>query len=150
MRLNARIPQRPAPLRAAQRALLGSMLLYLLASLAHFLHNASELQHYPHMPPWLSGTAVMGAWLALSALGALGYWLYRSVSTSWGLLLIALYGLCGLDALAHYAVAPFAAHTLAMHATIIGEALAGVALAAVVLRYRPVLMRVQVRVRSRA
>ena len=150
MQLSLRMLERSAARRAAERALLGWMLVYLLASLVHFVHNARELKHYPHMPPWLSGAAVMGAWLALSALGAVGYWLYRSRSALWGLALIALYGLCGLDALAHYAVAPFAAHTLTMHVTILGEALAGVALAGVVLRYSPVLMRVQVRVRSRA
>jgi hypothetical protein len=135
---------------AAERTLLRLLTIYALASLAHFAHNALELNHYPHMPPWLTASAVMAAWLALSALGLCGYWLYRRGSDTAGLALIVLYGLCGLDALAHYLVAPFAAHGAAMHASILGEALAGVALAAGALLYRPVLMRVQARVRSRA
>jgi hypothetical protein len=146
----ARAPEPASAARQGERTLLGVLVIYALASLAHFAHNALELPHYPNMPVGLSASRVMGAWLALSALGLGGYWLYRRGSPAAGLALIVLYGLCGLDALAHYLVAPFAAHSAAMHASILAEALAGTALAAVALRYSPVLMRVQVRVRSRA
>jgi hypothetical protein len=130
--LSAKRPARAqaAAARAgAEQALRCLMGVYFLASLGHFAHNALELHRYPHMPAWLSGTTVMGAWLALTALGLAGYGVYRSLSAALGLALIGLYGLLGLDALAHYAVAPFAAHTWPMHASILGEALAGLLLA---------------------
>jgi len=133
----------------AARALPLVMLAYAAASLVHFAHNATHLQDYPHMPPWLTPARVYGAWAALTALGVCGYWLARRVSPAAGLLLIALYGLCGFGGFEHYALAPMRAHSAAMNASIVAEAVAAAVLLWYLARYRPVLMRVQARVRSR-
>ena len=133
----------------ADRALPFVMLAYAAASLVHFAHNATHLQEYPHMPPWLTPVRVYAAWAALSALGACGYWLARRGSPAAGLVLIGVYAVCGFGGLEHYALAPLGAHSAAMNASIVAEALAAAVLLWYVGRYSPVLMRVQARVRSR-
>jgi hypothetical protein len=125
------------------------MLVYVAASLLHFVHNGIHLHDYPHMPAWLTSAGVYAAWGAISALGACGYWLYRRRSAGAGRLVIGIYGLCGLGALEHYALAPVAAHSWLMNLSIAAEALAAAALLLWVVRYSPLLMRVQARVRSR-
>lgn len=102
------------------------MLLYLVviygvASLIHFVHNAIYLHDYPKMPTWLTSLGVYAAWLVVAAVGSVGYGLYRWGARRLGLVVTAIYALMGLDSLGHYVVAPLAAHTLAMNVTILGE-----------------------------
>ena len=105
------------------------VLAYALCSLIHFVHNAEFLAEYPNMPAWLSRGGVYLAWLGLTAIGALGYVLFRNGYRVAGLLLVAVYGFLGLDSLGHYTLAPFSAHTAAMNLTIVAD----VATAALVL-----------------
>ena len=58
------------------------------------------------------------AWLALAAVGAAGWVLYRTGRRLAGLVLIGAYAAFGFDGLLHYTRAPFAAHTPAMNFTI--------------------------------
>ncbi len=96
-------------------------LLYAAASLVHFAHNAEYLSAYPNLPAWLTHNEVYGAWLCITAVGALGYLLHHRGKTVLGLLLIGVYAAIGLDGLLHYGRAPFADHTAAMNATILFE-----------------------------
>ena len=105
--------------RPPERAWLGRLLLlYLAASLLHFVHNAEYLADYPNLPAWLGRADVYLAWLALAAIGAVGWTLYRFGWRLAGLLLIGVYAGFGFDGLLHYTRAPFAAHTQAMNFTI--------------------------------
>ena len=103
------------------RALPGLLVLYGLASLAHFVHNAEYLVDYPNLPAWLSRLHIYGAWCGITALGVAGYTLYRRGRTFIGLSVMAVYGALGFDGLLHYGRAPFAAHTAAMNLTIWSE-----------------------------
>jgi hypothetical protein len=96
-------------------------LLYAVASLIHFAHNAEYLSAYPNLPAWLTRYEVYGAWLCIIAIGVLGYALHHRGKTLLGLLLIGVYAAIGLDGLLHYGRAPFADHTAAMNATILFE-----------------------------
>jgi hypothetical protein len=110
--------------------LVALLALYCATSLAHFVHNAHFLADYPNMPAWLSPLQVMGAWLAVTAVGVLGWVVTR---TGWplpGLLLIAAYAGLGFDGLAHYTLAPMAAHSPAMNLTIWSEVVAAALLLA--------------------
>ena len=107
---------------------------YCCASLAHFVHNAEYLSQYPNMPVWLSRPRVYGAWLAITAIGALGLAVARSRYAVAGFLLIAIYAALGFDGLGHYALAPMTSHTLAMNLTIWVEVAAAAALLAFALR----------------
>ena len=109
---------------------LALMALYCAASLAHFVHNAQFLAEYPNMPAWLSPLQVMGAWLAVTAVGALGWLLTRTPWPLPGLLLIGAWAGLGFDGLAHYTLAPVSAHSLAMNLTIWSEVVAAALLLA--------------------
>jgi hypothetical protein len=100
-------------------AVLGT--LYAVASLIHFAHNAEYVTAYPNLPAWLTRYEVYGAWLGITAIGALGYTLHHRGNTLLGLLLIGVYAAIGLDGLLHYGRAPFEDHTWAMNATILFE-----------------------------
>lgn len=105
--------------RPPERAWLGGLLLlYLAASLLHFVHNAEYLANYPNLPAWLDRADVYLAWLGLAAIGAAGWALYRLGWRLAGLLLIGVYAGFGFDGLLHYTRAPFAAHTQVMNFTI--------------------------------
>jgi hypothetical protein len=107
--------------------------LYGLASLAHFVHNAEYLGGYPNLPAWLSRSQIYGAWCGISAVGLVGYTLYRRGRAGIGFWLLVLYTSLGFDGLLHYRRAPVAAHTGAMNLTIWFEVVAAaLALMAVV------------------
>lgn len=102
--------------------------IYFLASLAHFTHNAEYIAYYPNMPHWLTREHVYLAWLAVTAVGALGLAVARSRLPAIGIVLIGLYGAFGLDGLAHYTLALCSEHTLATNVTIWSEAISGLVL----------------------
>ena len=91
------------------------LLLYLVASLAHFTHNAEYLSDYPNLPPWLTRGGIYLVWLAEASLGILGYVLYRFGWRLAGLALVGVYAAFGFDGLLHYTRAAFDAHTFAMN-----------------------------------
>jgi hypothetical protein len=108
------------------------LLPYGAASLFHYSHNAEFLSDYPNMPAWLSPALVYGAWLGVTALGLVGYFLVRRGFQLAGLAVLGVYGALGLDGLGHYTLAPLSAHTFAMHMSIWVEAITGVLLLATV------------------
>jgi hypothetical protein len=112
----------------------GLLVLYLGASLVHFVHNAEHVHDYPNLPEWISRAGVYGSWVAVTLVGILGYALYRAQRYASGLVLIGLYAALGFGGLLHYARAPFDAHTAAMNFTILFEFVAALALLAAVLR----------------
>ena len=101
--------------------LLGLLLLYVVASLVHFTHNAEYLTDYPNLPPWLTRGGVYLAWIGETSLGLLGYVLYRFGWRLTGLALVGVYAAFGFDGLLHYTRAPFEGHTTAMNFTILFE-----------------------------
>jgi hypothetical protein len=109
---------------SASRVLLALLLLYAAASLLHFVHNAEYLADYPNLPASWSRAEVYAAWCALTAVGVVGYVLYRRGKRRPGLALLAIYAAIGFAGLLHYTRAPPGHHTTAMNATIWAEALA--------------------------
>ena len=104
------------------------MIVYGAASLLHFLHNAIYIRAYPNLPKWITPFWISASWCAITAVGALGYWIYRRVSRLGGLLIIGIYALLGFGGLDHYVIAPMSAHSIAMNATILAEVAAASAL----------------------
>ena len=114
--------------------------LYGLASLVHFVHNAEFLDGYPNLPAWLSRSQIYGAWCGITAVGLVGYTLYRRGRAGIGLSLLVLYTSLGFDGLLHYRRAPVVAHTVAMNLAIwlevVAAALALMAVVTVAARVR--------------
>lgn len=101
--------------------LLPALVTYAAASLFHHMHNAEFLDHYPNMPASVSPASVYAAWIAMTAIGFIGYLSFRGGYRITGLMLLGIHGLIGLGGLAHYVLAPWSAHTLAMHLSIVLE-----------------------------
>lgn len=105
------------------RALGTLLIVYAVASLAHFAHNAEFLTDYPGLPASWSTAGVYLAWVGMTAIGATGWILVMRRYRRTGLAILLVYALAGIASLGHYAVAPFPAHTIAMNATILFEVL---------------------------
>ena len=97
------------------------LIIYAVASLIHFIHNAEFLDAYPGLPESWSRGGVYLAWIGMTSIGVLGWFLLKKGYRIAGLVVVAVYAVCGLDSLAHYIVAPFSAHTAAMNGTILLE-----------------------------
>jgi hypothetical protein len=100
------------------------LLVYAAASLVHFTHNAEFLRDYPGLPASWSRAQVYLAWLAMTGLGAIGWFLLSRGKSLAGLWVLVVYAALGLDSLGHYVLAPMSAHTLTMNATILVEVIA--------------------------
>ena len=105
----------------ARRMMPALLALYASASLLHFTHNAEYLARYPNLPASWTRADVYLAWCGVTALGLLGYVLYRIGYPRLGLLLLAVYGGLGFAGLLHYTRASIAHHSAAMNFTIWAE-----------------------------
>lgn len=94
------------------------LVLYALASLLHFAHNAEYLALYPNLPASWSRAEVYLAWCGVTTVGLLGYVLFRTGHHRAGLTVLAIYGALGFGGLLHYTRAPMAHHTATMNLTI--------------------------------
>ena len=110
------------------------LLIYGVATLVHFIHNAEFLGDYPNMPATWTRAGVYFAWLGMTFIGVAGWFLVVRGFRLAGLALLAAYAVGGLDSLGHYVLAPLSAHTVAMNATILVEVTAAAALLVEVVR----------------
>ena len=106
---------------AGQGTLLALLLVYGVASLIHFVHNAEFIAEYPNLPSSWSRAGVYFAWIVLTVVGIAGWLLVSRRYLVIGLVLLAIYAALGLDSLGHYVLAPLSAHAFAMNATILLE-----------------------------
>jgi len=104
------------------------VVVYFVASLAHFTHNAEFIEFYPNLPRWITRETVYLAWLTITGVGVAGLIALRLRLPALGAMLIGLYGAFGLDGLAHYTLALCSEHTFATNATIWFEVVTGMAL----------------------
>lgn len=112
----------------AARLLPALVAAYLLASLAHFGHNAQYIAFYPGMPAWLTPGTVWLCWLGVTAVGGLAWLLARHGLRKVGLMALGVYGALGLDGLLHYTLGLCSQHTLMANLTIWAEATTGLLL----------------------
>ena len=103
-------------------------LIFFIANLTHFIHNAEFIAFYPGIPSWLTRETVYLAWVAGVSVGLAGLLVARTRLKLLGVALIAAYGALGIDGLAHYTLGLCSEHTLATNLTIWFEVLAGMSL----------------------
>ena len=102
------------------------------ATLLHFMHNGVFLHDYPNLPGSITAMAIAWTWIAITAIGGIGWLLLLSERMSAGRIFLGAYACFGFDGLAHYSVASVVEHTALMNATIWLEALTAAALLSVV------------------
>ena len=103
-------------------------LVFFVANLTHFIHNAEYIASYPGIPSWLTREKVYLAWVAGVSVGLGGLLLTKTKAKLLGMALVAAYGALGIDGLAHYTLALCSEHTFATNLTIWFEVLAGMSL----------------------
>ena len=102
--------------------------LALVASAAHFGHNALFLDTYPG-PPWITGPGmVVVAWLIAAAIGVLGYRWHRRGHRTKALLALGAFCASCLLGFGHYFYGPPSPLDLLTNALIVCEGIAGAAL----------------------
>lgn len=104
------------------------VVLYFIASLAHFTHNAEYIAFYPGMPAGLTPEKIYVAWLVITSVGVAAFALLRFGFPGPAVLLLGIYGAFGLDGLAHYTLALCSEHTVLANITIWAEATTGLLL----------------------
>jgi len=109
-----------------RKTLLILLLVYGVASLIHFMHNAEFLANYPNLPTSWTRAGIYLVWLEITMLGIGGWLLMVYGYSRLGLLMLAIYALLGMDSLGHYILAPMSEHTLGMNSTILFEVTAAV------------------------
>ena len=82
---------------AKRKTILVLLLLYGVASLIHFIHNAEFLAEYPNLPSSWTRTGVYLVWLGITAVGASGWLLIHRGFHRVGLVVVAVYAIMGLD-----------------------------------------------------
>lgn len=105
------ISQRPRPL----------LLLLTLSPVItsfHYTDNHRFFEQYP-APDWITAPSVYIAWITLTAIGAVGCWLYSQERFWSAYLCLSVYSLTGLTSPGHYFYGPISAFSLKMH-TLIG------------------------------
>lgn len=103
-------------------------LIFFVANLTHFVHNAEYIAFYPGIPSWLTRQKVYLAWLAGTSIGLAGLLISKTKLKLLGVAMVAMYGALGIDGLAHYTLALCSEHTLTTNLTIWFEVLAGMSL----------------------
>lgn len=113
--------------QSPQKWLLVVLVLNLTSTLLHYTDNALFLDRYPG-PDWFTPAGILAAWLLMSLLGALGYWLYTKRSFGAAYLCLGIYTITGLSSPAHYVYPSMAAMSVKMHLLIWSDAIAGLLL----------------------
>ena len=78
------------------------LLVNLVASVLHFGDNMLRFDEYPE-PAWIAGPHVVdAAWLLMTPLLAVGWWLARGGVRRWAIGVLWLYGALSMFVLGHY------------------------------------------------
>ena len=107
--------------------LLSLIILNILVSLGHYIHNIVFLPHY-HEPAWITPVLIDSLWFVMTPLSGIGYFLYTQgklqLACKW------LYSYCAFSllVLGHYVITPIWTLSLTINLVIFSEAIAAMLL----------------------
>ncbi|MDQ3958176.1 MAG: hypothetical protein M3273_07635 [Actinomycetota bacterium] len=119
---------RPRGLRF-DRVLAPVLVASVVSTAIHYTDNYLFIEEYPQ-PEWIEKSTIYSVWLMLTAVGAIGYWMYR---TGWRVAAgacLLVYSYTGLSSLGHYFFGSFSDFTAKMHFFIWTDGLTGAAVLA--------------------
>ncbi len=119
--------------------LLAILLATVTSTAIHYTHNTIAIDHYPKISwvPLGNGATqilVPSAWVVLTAIGALGFWLYQRADYGRARVCLALYSIVGLVTLGHFLSGEKPHIPTLFYVTIFTDALTGLAVLAFVHR----------------
>lgn len=100
----------------------GILIASVVSTAIHYTDNYRFIEQYPQ-PDWITLPSIYITWLLLTAIGALGYWLYRNGKLWTAYLCLLIYALTGLSSLAHYFYGDMAKFSTKMHVFVITDGL---------------------------
>ncbi len=101
----------------------------ILSTAIHYTDNAIAIERYPGTETWEPAVVPL-AWVALTAIGLLGYRLYLRGDHLPAHLCLLVYSVTGLSSLGHYRSGDWSEFTSTMHVSILADGLTGAAVLA--------------------
>jgi hypothetical protein len=111
---------------SSQSALKLILLASVISTAIHFTDNYRFIEHYPQ-PFWITAPSIYQSWIILTAVGVIGYWLYRSRQFWFAYLCLSLYSLTGLASPGHYLYGSWSQFSFKMHLFIWTDAVTSLA-----------------------
>ncbi|MDX2243252.1 MAG: hypothetical protein NW224_21440 [Leptolyngbyaceae cyanobacterium bins.302] len=112
---------------------LKSILIVSIVSTAiHFIDNYRFIDLYPQ-PTWITAPTIYQSWLLLTAIGIVGYWLYRFKKLWLAYICLIIYSTTGLASPGHYLYGAFSQFSFKMHFFIWTDAISCLAVVSFVL-----------------
>jgi hypothetical protein len=89
------------PQKIPRKVLLGIVVLNLISTWLHYIHNAIFLADYPG-PAWFTPQMIIVTVAVMSTIGLLGYWLYSRNVLTWAYFCLGLYSITSISSPGHY------------------------------------------------
>ncbi|MEM1281020.1 MAG: hypothetical protein AAF921_14320 [Cyanobacteria bacterium P01_D01_bin.44] len=112
---------------AKRQLILKSILVACIVSTAiHFTDNYLYIEQYPQ-PDWITLPSIYISWCVWTAVGVIGYWLYKNQKFWFAYPCLVFYSFCGIDSLGHYLYGALSEFSPKMHLLIVTDGLTGLA-----------------------
>jgi hypothetical protein len=102
------------------------LLISIVSTAIHFADNYWFIDRYPQ-PSWITAPSIYQSWIILTAIGIVGYWLYKFKKFWLAYLCLIIYSLTGLASPGHYLYGSLSQFSPKMHLFIWTDGLAGLA-----------------------
>uniref|UniRef100_A0A0C1R2C3 Uncharacterized protein n=2 Tax=Tolypothrix TaxID=111782 RepID=A0A0C1R2C3_9CYAN len=93
----------------------------------HFTDNYLFIEKYPQ-PSWITAPSIYQSWLVLTAVGIVGYWLYKYRKFWSAYACLVVYSFTGLASPGHYLYGSWSQFSTKMHLFIWTDGLSGLAI----------------------
>lgn len=113
-----------APTGNRQQLLLLLLVISIISTFIHYTDNFFSFEQYPQ-PDWITLSSIYISWVVLTAIGIIGYSLYRSRRFGLAYLCLLLYSITGLSSLGHYLYGNLSDFSMKMHLFIWTDGLIG-------------------------
>lgn len=102
------------------------LMISIISTSIHFTDNYCFIDHYPQ-PSWITAASIYQSWIILTAVGIVGYWLYKFRKFWLAYFCLITYSITGLASLGHYLYGSLSEFSLKMHLFIWIDGLTGLA-----------------------
>jgi hypothetical protein len=113
----------------SERVLLAILAASIVSTAIHYADNYFAIERYPG-PEWIQGPVIYVGWIVLTAIGVLGYVLYRRAMYLPAILCLLVYSYTGVSSLGHFLYGDWSGFTSAMHVSILADGVTGSAVLA--------------------
>ncbi|MBU7582110.1 MAG: hypothetical protein KAF91_04240 [Nostoc sp. TH1S01] len=103
------------------------LIVSIISTFLHYTDNYLFIEQYPQ-PAWITAPAIYKSWLILTAIGIIGYWLYKYQKYWLAYACLLLYSFTGITSPGHYLYGKLSEFSAKMHLLIWTDGLTGLAI----------------------